>query len=51
MDQSDSKIAIDFFSTFQIEVVDQSAFLLTSTQQQILVRTHFIHPEDHDTIE
>lgn len=49
MDKGDARLAIDFFSTFQIEAVDSSAFLLTSSKEQILVRTHFIQPEDSDT--
>lgn len=51
MEQGDSKLAIDFFSMFKIEVVDESAFLLTSSKEQLLVRTHFIDPEDQNTFE
>lgn len=51
MEPSDCKKAIDFFSTFKIEPVDQSAYLLTSNKEQILVRMHFIDPDDTETFE
>ena len=51
MDQSERKLAKDFFSTFNIEPLDASSFMLSNSKEKILVRTHMILPEDQDTID
>lgn len=51
MNQNERKIAVDFFSTFKIETFDQSAFLLKSNKEHLMVRTHYIQPDDQETIE
>jgi hypothetical protein len=50
MDQADHKVARDFFSLYRLEPLDNSAFLLTSSKEQMLVRTHLIDPHDNETI-
>lgn len=46
MDQADRKLIRDFFSQYRVHPFDESAYLLTGSKEQILVRTHLIVEDD-----
>ncbi len=48
MDAFDVKIARDFFKTYKIQHIDNSTFLLSNTNNKLLVKTHLIDPNDNE---
>lgn len=46
MDKTRLKLARDFFSLYRIEPIDSQTYILTSSQDKLLVKTHLIDPAD-----
>ena len=45
MDKPHLKLVRDFCSLYNIEMIDNSAFVLTSSKEKLFVRTHLNDPQ------